>query len=78
MQIADWIGIVAPAGTPAPLIQQLNQAFVQVLKTPQIRESLSKAGAQVIASTPQELTEHTHQEFERWQALVKSANIKLD
>ncbi len=78
LEIADWIGIVAPAGTPAPVIQQLNQAFVQVLKTPQIRESLSKAGAQVIAGTPQELTEHTNQEFERWQALVKSANIKLD
>ena len=78
LEIADWIGIVAPAGTPAAVLQQLNQAFVQVLKTPQIRESLSKAGAQVIASSPQELTEHTNQEFDRWQALVKSANIKLD
>jgi tripartite-type tricarboxylate transporter receptor subunit TctC len=78
LEIADWIGIVAPAGTPAAVLQQLNQAFVQVLKTPQIRESLSKAGAQVVASSPQELTEHTHQEFDRWQALVKAASIKIE
>ncbi len=78
LEIADWIGIVAPTGTPPAVIQKLNQAFLAVLKQPQVRESLTKAGAQVAGTSPQELASYTNQEFDRWQALVKAVSIKIN
>ncbi len=78
LEIADWIGIVAPANTPPAVIQKLNQAFLAVLRQPQVRESLTKAGAQVAGTSPQELASYTNQEFERWQSLVKAVSIKIN
>ena len=76
--MADWIGIMAPAGTPEPIIRKLNEAFVKALAKPENRINLSKAGARPIGSTPEELKNLIQKELTTWQKVVKAANIKIN
>jgi len=76
--MADWIGIVAPAGTPEPVVKRLNDAFVKALSKPENRAALSKAGARPIGSSPEELKNLINKELNTWQKVVKAANIKIN
>jgi tripartite-type tricarboxylate transporter receptor subunit TctC len=76
--MADWIGIVAPAGTPEPVVKRLNEAFVKALSKPENRAALSKAGARPIGSSPEELKNLINKELNTWQKVVKAANIKIN
>ena len=76
--MADWIGIVAPAGTPEPVVKRLNEAFVKALLKPENRAALSKAGARPIGSSPEELKNLINKELNTWQKVVKAANIKIN
>jgi tripartite-type tricarboxylate transporter receptor subunit TctC len=76
--MADWIGIVAPAGTPEPIVKRLNEAFVKALSKPENRAALSKAGARPIGSSPEELKNLINKELNTWQKVVKAANIKIN
>jgi tripartite-type tricarboxylate transporter receptor subunit TctC len=76
--MADWIGIMAPLGTPEPIIKKLNEAFVKALAKPENRINLSKAGARPIGSTPEELKNLIQKELTTWQKVVKAANIKIN
>ena len=76
--MADWIGIVVPAGTPEPIIKKLNDAFVKALSKNENRISLSKAGARPIGSSPDELKNLIQKELSTWQKVVKAANIKIN
>ena len=76
--MADWIGIVAPAGTPDTVVKRLNEAFVKALSKPENRAALSKAGARPIGSSPEELKNLINKELNTWQKVVKAANIKIN
>ncbi|MEY4645311.1 MAG: hypothetical protein RLZZ596_2142 [Pseudomonadota bacterium] len=76
--MADWIGIMVPAGTPEPVIKKLNGAFVNALSKNQNRISLTKAGARPIGSSPEELKNFIQKELSTWQKVVKAANIKIN
>ena len=76
--MADWIGIMVPAGTPEPVIKKLNGAFVNALSKSQNRISLTKAGARPIGSSPEELKNFIQKELSTWQKVVKAANIKIN
>ncbi len=76
--MADWIGIVAPAGTPDAVVKRLNEAFVKALSKPENRAALSKAGARPIGSSPEELKNLINKELNTWQKVVKAANIKIN
>ena len=77
-EVADWIGIVAPVGTPSATINLLKNAFVKVLGTPQAKESLLRAGAHPIGSSPEELNTFIGLELLKWQKLITAATIKID
>jgi tripartite-type tricarboxylate transporter receptor subunit TctC len=76
--MADWIGIVAPAGTPEPVVKRLNEAFVKALSKPENKAALSKAGARPIGSSVEELKSLINKELNTWQKVVKAANIKIN
>ncbi|MEY3379521.1 MAG: hypothetical protein RL468_119 [Pseudomonadota bacterium] len=76
--MADWIGIMVPAGTPEAVIKKLNGAFVKALAKNQNRISLTKAGARPIGSSPEELKNFIQKELSTWQKVVKAANIKIN
>jgi tripartite-type tricarboxylate transporter receptor subunit TctC len=76
--MADWIGIVVPTGTPEPVIKRLNEAFIKVLNKPETRMNLSKAGARTIGGSPDDLKNFMNKELNTWQKVVKAANIKIN
>ena len=78
MDIALWYGVVAPAGTPQPIVQRLNASLANILNMPDIRKSLTDQGADVQGGTPEDYDAFMREESSRWGAVVKRAGIKPD
>jgi tripartite-type tricarboxylate transporter receptor subunit TctC len=76
MEAYAWWGILAPAGTPNLIIEQLNNAIQTALKDPEVRENLQKQGVEIIGSSPIEFAEHIKAETIKWSQVTKQANIK--
>jgi tripartite-type tricarboxylate transporter receptor subunit TctC len=76
-EYSSWLGLLAPAGTPAPIRNKLAAEINKIQKTP---EFLSRMGGdiQLIGSTPAEFERYYLSEHERWKKLVKEANIKFE
>ena len=72
----QWYGLVAPAGTPAARIQQLNTALNGVLAQPAVARQLATEGALPLAGSPQAFRALIEKELPRWGAVVKAANVK--
>lgn len=75
-EIATWYGIWAPAGTPAPVVQALQQAVAAAVATPEARERLATLGADPVADTPEAFAAFTRAEYDRWGKLVRDAKIE--
>lgn len=75
VSVTGWTGIVAPAGTPAPIIRRLHDEVVKVLALPDVRETLARAGAEPVGSTPEQFGEFIRAETLKWGAAVKRAGI---
>src|ERR1043166_4230663 len=78
MDIALWYGVVAPAGTPAPIVHRLNAELVKILAMPEVRKSLIEQGADVAGGSPEDFATFMRREMERWGPVVKAAGIKAD
>ncbi len=74
----EWNGMFLPAGTPAPIATQLQQALAEVLKEDEVRQRLTDLGAQPIGSTPAEFAAFLKKEDAKWGEVVRKGNIKLD
>lgn len=74
----EWNGVFLPAGTPAPIAAQLQQALAEVLKEDDVRQRLTDLGAQPIGSTPAEFAAFLKKEDAKWGEVVKKGNIQLD
>lgn len=73
-----WQGVMVPMNTPEPVIERLNQAFVQALKHPEVLEKLRLQGTEPLGSSPAEYGVYIQNELERWAAVVKSTGVSLD
>jgi tripartite-type tricarboxylate transporter receptor subunit TctC len=71
-----WAGLLAPAGTPPAAIDKLNKALLEVLALPEVKERLSKIGADPAPTTPQEFDALVVRELKENGELVKAAGIK--
>jgi tripartite-type tricarboxylate transporter receptor subunit TctC len=69
---STWIGIVAPAGTPKPVIDKIQREVASIYADPAMAERLDKAGLSAVSSTPEELDAFIRSETERWGKLIKS------
>lgn len=76
--VTPWFGIVAPAGTPARIIDRLNEAIVKALRQPDAQESLASQGAKVVTSTPEEFGAFLNREIPQWAQVVKSSGARVD
>lgn len=75
---SGFYGLLAPAGTPAPIIDKLNATVVAVLREPEMRERLIKQGYEVQGSTPAEYGAFLAAEIARWTPVIKGAGIKVE
>lgn len=73
-----WWGLLAPAGTPAPIVNQLNQAVNQILASAHIKANFLREGALTASLTPQQFGEVIQKDVERWKKLAKDRNIVAD
>jgi len=77
-EAVDWKMLVAPAGTPAPVIRQINAAVEKALANPAFQAQLSAEGSAPLGGTSQKAAEYLRSEQAEWATLIRTANIKLD
>jgi len=70
-----WYGILAPAGTPAPLISRLNGEIVKALNAPDLKKRFNDGGVDAVASSPEEFAKFIAAETPRYAKIVKEAKI---
>jgi tripartite-type tricarboxylate transporter receptor subunit TctC len=75
---STWYQLLAPAGTPAPIIAKLNEQVLKFVNDPPTRDRLLSQGAIVGGSTPAQLAEYSRAETRRWGALISKSGIKID
>lgn len=71
-----FFGLLAPAGTPRPIVERVHAAVRDALAQPDLRDSLVKQGYEVHGSTPAEYAEYIRRQVERWTPVAKAAGIK--
>jgi tripartite-type tricarboxylate transporter receptor subunit TctC len=72
---AGWYGVVAPAGTPQPIVARLNSEIARAMRTPELRSRLDSEGALPAAGTPEEFAAFIRTEIARWDAVLKRAGV---
>ncbi|HEX3058135.1 MAG TPA: tripartite tricarboxylate transporter substrate binding protein [Usitatibacter sp.] len=77
-EAATWSGLVAPAGTPKPIIDKLNAAANRALASAEIKAKLGEDGSTPLGGTPQQFADYIKSENAKWGAAVRDAGIKLD
>lgn len=77
-EASTWYQLLAPAGTPAPIIAKLNAQVNNFVNDPATRDKLTSQGALLGASTPAQLADYSKAETLRWGALITKTGIKLD
>lgn len=78
VEVNAWFGVFAPKGTPAPVIQRINQEINEVLKMPDVQAKLANAGVEVLGGTPQQLADFVKADDQRYGALAKALGIRAD
>ncbi|ETF02981.1 MFS transporter [Advenella kashmirensis W13003] len=76
--VDSWSGVLAPAGTPAPIVDKLSQAITGIAHSPDVAKSLGGIGAEPRAGNSKEYKNLVDFELKRWTEVIKSANISLD
>ena len=75
---STWFGMLAPAGTPAAVVNRLNAELVKSARSPDIVERLAPDGGEPVGYTPEQFARHLVAEIARWRKLVKAAGIRLE
>ena len=74
-EATQWFGVLAPAGTPRPIIDRLHQEVSAALRSPDVKQHLSGEGAEVVASTPEQFASYLRSETTKWAKVIKAAGI---
>ena len=76
--ISVWLGLVAPKGTPKPIIEKIHAEVAKVLTDPAIKEKSERTGNYPVTNTPDEFSAFIRKEARRWEKVIKEAGIKFD
>jgi tripartite-type tricarboxylate transporter receptor subunit TctC len=74
----SWFGLVAPAGTPQPIIDKLSAEVDRILKKPEVIERFTKLGATPVGGSPRQYGDFIAAEARKWQKVVKDSGAKVD
>jgi tripartite-type tricarboxylate transporter receptor subunit TctC len=77
-EATSWLAFYAPAATPKPIIDKLNQELVFALTSPEVKQKLFDLGLPVVADKPEELARTTRDDLARWGDLARKMNVKVD
>jgi tripartite-type tricarboxylate transporter receptor subunit TctC len=76
--VSNWLGVVAPKGTPPAVIRKVNEAYNKALAAPEMREKIAGPGNVVGGGSAEEFGAFIASESKRWAALIKAKGIKLE
>ena len=76
--VTGWLGIGAPKGTPAEIVQRLNREIDAVLNEPTIKSKMAELNSDPFVSTPAEFAKFVADDAEKWGKVVKAAGIKIE
>jgi len=74
----SWYGVMAPAGTPAPMITRLNQELDRIVHEPQTEKRFAAIGGEAVGGPPSTLASLIHEEIPRWRRVAKEAGIHIE
>lgn len=77
-EVASVYAVLAPAATPQPVVQRLNQEIGKILQMPDVQARFQTLGIERAASTPEEATQRLGQELAQWRKVIQSSSIKAD
>jgi len=77
-EVTTWYGVMAPTGTPRPIITRLNAELVKIMHAPDTKERLAALATDPLTSTPEEFGAYLKQEIAKWGDVVRKANLKAD
>jgi tripartite-type tricarboxylate transporter receptor subunit TctC len=72
-----WFAVVAPAGTPRPIVDKLNAVLTSHINKPEVQDRLYAVGIQPLTSTPDELAKFIPAEIEKWGQVIRDAGIPM-
>ena len=76
--VDSWVGILAPAKTPQPIVARLQKDIAAVLAEPETRERYATLGIEPVANSPEQFTEQIRADLVRWEKVVKQAGIRIE
>jgi tripartite-type tricarboxylate transporter receptor subunit TctC len=77
-EVTTWYGILAPAGTPRPIIARLNAELVKAMHSPEMKERLAGIGTDAVTTTPEEFAAYIQAEIAKWGDVIRKANLRAD
>jgi tripartite-type tricarboxylate transporter receptor subunit TctC len=73
-----WLGIMAPAGTPKPIVERLNAEIRKIVHSPEIKEAWAKQGAAPMSMSTEEFGQYLREDIAKWANIVKISGAKVD
>lgn len=73
-----WFGLLAPAGTPRPVIERLAAEIHKIVQMPDVRARIEGTGAQEIGGTPEEFAARIRGDVDKWKRVAEAANVHID
>jgi tripartite-type tricarboxylate transporter receptor subunit TctC len=78
LEIVNWYGVLAPAGTPTEIIARLHRDVTGAVRAPEVRERLVAAGLELVESTPAEYAAYRRRDLAMWARMIKETGIRME
>ncbi len=78
INITTWFGLLAPVATPKPIVNQLHNAVIKVMQTPEFKTQLEDAGAEPVGNTQEEMAKQISDEIEKFGTIVRTGKITVN
>ena len=76
--IGTWFGVLAPVGTPKPVLDRLSAEATKIIQSPEFRKRMDDIGAQPVGNSPAEMAAQIRSETDKFSLLVKAANVTVE
>jgi tripartite-type tricarboxylate transporter receptor subunit TctC len=76
--IGTWFGVLAPAGTPKPVLTRLSEEMMKIIRSPDFQKRMADIGADPVGNTPEQMASQIKNDTEKFARLVKDAKVTID